>query len=131
MPSISAHRPTGDSMSPNDESGLDHWVRGCDGWTNTSEFFCLALGYNFSWKGLQLDRTIDRIGMGSYQLALLSLCGFSDFLSFTDSSFLLNESLQMWLQVIAIILPRVQQHYADEPTVELLTWSAEHVASSA
>ncbi|KAI0754860.1 MFS general substrate transporter [Daedaleopsis nitida] len=37
-----------------------------------------------------LDRTIDRIGMGSYQWTLLCLCGFA----------------------IAIILPRVQQHFS-------------------
>ncbi|THH07777.1 hypothetical protein EW145_g3153 [Phellinidium pouzarii] len=42
-----------------------------------------------------LDRTIDRIGMGSYQWTLLALCGFG------------------WLadNVVAIILPRVQQHF--------------------
>ncbi|KAF8799365.1 MFS general substrate transporter [Phlegmacium glaucopus] len=47
-----------------------------------------------------LDKTIDRIGMGSYQWTLLSLCGFG---WMADN---------MWIQAIAIILPRVQQHYA-------------------
>ncbi|PFH49963.1 hypothetical protein AMATHDRAFT_62131 [Amanita thiersii Skay4041] len=47
-----------------------------------------------------LDRTIDRIGMGSYQWTLLSLCGFG---WMADN---------MWIQAIAIILPRVQQHYS-------------------
>ncbi|TDL17241.1 MFS general substrate transporter [Rickenella mellea] len=47
-----------------------------------------------------LDRTIDRIGMGSYQWTLLALCGFG---WMADN---------MWIQTIAIILPRVQQHYA-------------------
>ncbi|KAF5360741.1 hypothetical protein D9756_005094 [Leucocoprinus leucothites] len=46
-----------------------------------------------------LDKTIDRIGMGSYQWALLSLCGFG---WMADN---------MWIQAVAIILPRVQQHY--------------------
>ncbi|KAF9066464.1 major facilitator superfamily domain-containing protein [Rhodocollybia butyracea] len=48
----------------------------------------------------RLDRTIDRIGMGSYQWTLLSLCGFG---WLADN---------MWIQAVAIILPRVQQHYA-------------------
>ncbi|EMD31441.1 major facilitator superfamily protein mfs4 [Gelatoporia subvermispora B] len=47
-----------------------------------------------------LDRTIDRIGMGSYQWTLLSLCGFG---WMADN---------MWIQAIAIVLPRVQQHFA-------------------
>jgi len=47
-----------------------------------------------------LDKTIDRIGMGSYQWTLLSLCGFG---WMADN---------MWLQAVAIILPRIQQHYA-------------------
>ncbi|KAK0203016.1 MFS general substrate transporter [Desarmillaria ectypa] len=47
-----------------------------------------------------LDRTIDRIGMGSYQWTLLSLCGFG---WMADN---------MWIQAVAIILPRVQLHYA-------------------
>ncbi|KAF8895585.1 major facilitator superfamily domain-containing protein [Infundibulicybe gibba] len=47
-----------------------------------------------------LDKTIDRIGMGSYQWTLLSLCGFG---WMADN---------MWIQAIAIILPRVQQHYS-------------------
>ncbi|TFK26851.1 MFS general substrate transporter [Coprinopsis marcescibilis] len=46
-----------------------------------------------------LDRTIDRIGMGSYQWTLLSLCGLG---WMADN---------MWIQAIAIILPRVQMHY--------------------
>ncbi|GJE98431.1 MFS general substrate transporter [Phanerochaete sordida] len=46
-----------------------------------------------------LDRTIDKIGMGSYQWTLLSLCGFG---WLADN---------MWMQAIAIILPRVQQHF--------------------
>ncbi|KAL5524378.1 hypothetical protein ACEPAF_9518 [Sanghuangporus sanghuang] len=46
-----------------------------------------------------LDRTIDRIGMGTYQWALLALCGFG---WLADN---------MWIQTIAIILPRVQQHF--------------------
>ncbi|KAJ7740258.1 MFS general substrate transporter [Mycena maculata] len=48
----------------------------------------------------QLDKTIDRIGMGSYQWTLLCLCGFG---WMADN---------MWLQAVAIILPRVQQHYS-------------------
>ncbi|KAJ7671688.1 major facilitator superfamily domain-containing protein [Mycena polygramma] len=48
----------------------------------------------------QLDKTIDRIGMGSYQWTLLCLCGFG---WMADN---------MWLQAAAIILPRVQQHYS-------------------
>ncbi|KAF5340081.1 hypothetical protein D9758_013141 [Tetrapyrgos nigripes] len=47
-----------------------------------------------------LDRTIDRIGMGSYQWTLLSLCGFG---WMADN---------MWIEAVAIILPRVQQHYS-------------------
>ncbi|KAI0695996.1 major facilitator superfamily domain-containing protein [Cytidiella melzeri] len=47
-----------------------------------------------------LDRTIDKIGMGSYQWTLLSLCGFG---WLADN---------MWIQAIAIILPRVQQHFS-------------------
>lgn len=34
----------------------------------------------------QLDRTIDRIGMGSYQWTLLSLCGFGEYTKFMTSS---------------------------------------------
>ncbi|KAJ7701373.1 major facilitator superfamily domain-containing protein [Mycena rosella] len=48
----------------------------------------------------QLDKTIDRIGMGSYQWTLLCLCGFG---WMADN---------MWLQAVAIVLPRVQQHYS-------------------
>ncbi|KAG1732313.1 MFS general substrate transporter [Suillus lakei] len=51
-------------------------------------------------KRTPLDKTIDRIGMGSYQWTLLSLCGFG---WMADN---------MWIQAVAIILPRVQQHYA-------------------
>ncbi|TFK93073.1 MFS general substrate transporter [Polyporus arcularius HHB13444] len=47
-----------------------------------------------------LDRTIDRIGMGSYQWTLLCLCGFG---WLADN---------MWIQAIAIVLPRVQQHFS-------------------
>ncbi|CAE6484302.1 unnamed protein product [Rhizoctonia solani] len=47
-----------------------------------------------------LDRTIDKIGMGPYQWALLALCGFG------------WAADNMWLQAIAIILPRVQDEYA-------------------
>ncbi|KAI0647946.1 MFS general substrate transporter [Trametes meyenii] len=47
-----------------------------------------------------LDKTIDRIGMGSYQWTLLCLCGFG---WMADN---------MWIQAIAIILPRVQQHFS-------------------
>ncbi|KDQ20952.1 hypothetical protein BOTBODRAFT_62009 [Botryobasidium botryosum FD-172 SS1] len=46
-----------------------------------------------------LDRTIDRIGMGYYQWSLLALCGFG---WMADN---------MWLQAIAIVLPRVQDQY--------------------
>ncbi|KAF9262990.1 MFS general substrate transporter [Marasmius fiardii PR-910] len=48
----------------------------------------------------RLDKTIDRIGMGSYQWTLLSLCGLG---WMADN---------MWIQTVAIILPRVQQHYS-------------------
>ncbi|KAJ7043097.1 MFS general substrate transporter [Mycena alexandri] len=48
----------------------------------------------------KLDKTIDRIGMGSYQWTLLCLCGFG---WMADN---------MWLQAVAIVLPRVQQHYS-------------------
>ncbi|KAF7364811.1 MFS general substrate transporter [Mycena venus] len=48
----------------------------------------------------QLDKTIDRIGMGSYQWTLLCLCGFG---WMADN---------MWLQAVAIALPRIQQHYS-------------------
>ncbi|KAL1950548.1 hypothetical protein VTO73DRAFT_5672 [Trametes versicolor] len=51
-----------------------------------------------------LDRTIDRIGMGSYQWTLLCLCGFG---WMADN---------MWIQAMAIILPRVQQHFAIRDT---------------
>ncbi|KAF8527425.1 MFS general substrate transporter [Hysterangium stoloniferum] len=47
----------------------------------------------------QLDKTIDKIGMGSYQWTLLTLCGFG---WMADNC---------WIQTAAIILPRVQQHY--------------------
>ncbi|KZT44614.1 MFS general substrate transporter [Sistotremastrum suecicum HHB10207 ss-3] len=46
-----------------------------------------------------LDKTFDRIGMGAYQWVLLSLCGFG---WLADN---------MWLQAVAIVLPRVQRHY--------------------
>lgn len=51
-------------------------------------------------KRTPLDKTIDRIGMGSYQWTLLSLCGFG---WMADN---------MWIQTVAIILPRVQQHFS-------------------
>ncbi|KAH9020563.1 MFS general substrate transporter [Lactarius deliciosus] len=51
-----------------------------------------------------LDKTIDRIGMGAlsrtYQWTLLSLCGFG---WMADN---------MWIQAMAIILPRVQRHFS-------------------
>ncbi|KAF8840797.1 MFS general substrate transporter [Paxillus ammoniavirescens] len=56
-------------------------------------------GYEYDGR-TPLDKTIDRIGMGSYQWTLLSLCGFG---WMADN---------MWIQAIAIILPRVQQHYS-------------------
>ncbi|KZO97152.1 MFS general substrate transporter [Calocera viscosa TUFC12733] len=46
-----------------------------------------------------LDRTIDKIGMGWYQWSLLALCGFG---WMADN---------MWLQGVAVILPRVQDHF--------------------
>ncbi|KAH9841485.1 MFS general substrate transporter [Rhodofomes roseus] len=46
-----------------------------------------------------LDRTIDRIGMGWYQWTLLSLCGFG---WMADN---------MWIQAVAIALPRIQRHF--------------------
>ncbi|KJA23266.1 hypothetical protein HYPSUDRAFT_137939 [Hypholoma sublateritium FD-334 SS-4] len=57
------------------------------------------LGESFDGR-TPLDKTIDRIGMGSYQWTLLSLCGFG---WMADN---------MWIQAIAIILPRIQQHYS-------------------
>lgn len=58
-------------------------------------------GVRFEYDGrTRLDKTIDRIGMGSYQWRLLSLCGFG---WLADN---------MWIQAMAIILPRVQQHYS-------------------
>lgn len=47
-----------------------------------------------------LELTIDKIGMGRYQVALLILCGFG---WMADN---------MWLEAVAIILPRVQDHYS-------------------
>ncbi len=41
----------------------------------------LAVSSVFFLTRLQLDKTIDRIGMGSYQWTLLSLCGFGEFFS--------------------------------------------------
>lgn len=46
-----------------------------------------------------LDKTIDKIGMGWYQWSLLALCGFG---WMADN---------MWLQGVAVILPRVQDHF--------------------
>ncbi|KAK7037249.1 hypothetical protein VNI00_011240 [Paramarasmius palmivorus] len=48
----------------------------------------------------RLDKTIDRVGFGRYQQFLLALCGLG---WLADN---------MWIQAIAIILPRVQQHYS-------------------
>ncbi|SDA00037.1 BZ3501_MvSof-1269-A2-R1_Chr2-2g04410 [Microbotryum saponariae] len=47
-----------------------------------------------------LDQTLEIIGFGSYQKMLLVLCGFG---WMADN---------MWLQCVAIILPRVQEHFA-------------------
>ncbi|KDE04406.1 hypothetical protein MVLG_05196 [Microbotryum lychnidis-dioicae p1A1 Lamole] len=47
-----------------------------------------------------LDQTLEIIGFGSYQQMLLVLCGFG---WMADN---------MWLQCVAIILPRVQEHFA-------------------
>lgn len=47
-----------------------------------------------------LELTIDKIGMGRYQVALLILCGFG---WMADN---------MWLEAVAIILPRVQDEYS-------------------
>ncbi|QRW00419.1 major facilitator superfamily transporter [Ceratobasidium sp. AG-Ba] len=47
-----------------------------------------------------LDRTIDKIGMGPYQWALLGLCGFG------------WAADNMWMQAVTVILPRVQDEYA-------------------
>jgi hypothetical protein len=44
---------------PDDDEDLERQVEGCDPDGRTP-----------------LDKTIDRIGMGSYQWTLLSLCGF-------------------------------------------------------
>jgi hypothetical protein len=91
MPSVSSHPAPGfwAFMSPTyypDDGDLEHQdnlVRGRDqpedGRTPVS-FSAGRWVTAFSWKGLQLDKTIDRIGMGSYQWTLLSLCGFGDFL---------------------------------------------------
>ncbi|SCV70168.1 BQ2448_1562 [Microbotryum intermedium] len=46
-----------------------------------------------------LDQTLEIIGFGSYQKVLLVLCGFG---WMADN---------MWLQCVAIILPRVQEHF--------------------
>ncbi|KAF8339969.1 major facilitator superfamily domain-containing protein [Cantharellus anzutake] len=46
-----------------------------------------------------LDVTIDKIGMGYYQWALLALCGFG---WLADN---------MWLEAVTIALPRVQDHF--------------------
>ncbi|KAJ7225962.1 MFS general substrate transporter, partial [Mycena pura] len=62
----------------------------------------------------QLDKTIDRIGMGSYQWTLLCLCGFgwmADNVGVSADRDLAHLA-QMWLQAVAIVLPRVQQHFS-------------------
>ncbi|KAF8322590.1 MFS general substrate transporter [Clavulina sp. PMI_390] len=46
-----------------------------------------------------LDATLDRIGMGYYQWSLLALCGFG---WLADN---------MWMEGVAIALPRVQDHF--------------------
>ncbi|KAG0140322.1 hypothetical protein CROQUDRAFT_53447 [Cronartium quercuum f. sp. fusiforme G11] len=46
-----------------------------------------------------LDHTLERVGMGTYQWKLLVLCGFGWM------------SDNMWLQSVAVILPRVQIHF--------------------
>ncbi|KAK4057522.1 hypothetical protein OIO90_001591 [Microbotryomycetes sp. JL221] len=46
-----------------------------------------------------LDEALEEIGMGKYQKTLLVLCGFG---WMADN---------MWLQCIAVILPRVQEHF--------------------
>ncbi|TNY22866.1 major facilitator superfamily domain-containing protein [Rhodotorula diobovata] len=46
-----------------------------------------------------LDATLEEVGMGTYQWQLFVLCGFS---WWSDNA---------WLQCIAVILPRVQEHW--------------------
>jgi len=46
-----------------------------------------------------LDLTLEKVGMGSYQWKLLVLCGFGWLCD------------NMWLQSVAVILPRVQVHF--------------------
>ncbi|KAG8810206.1 hypothetical protein FRC17_003056, partial [Serendipita sp. 399] len=50
--------------------------------------------------GTPLDRTIDKIGMGGYQYTLLALCGLG------------WAADNMWLQAVAIALPRVQVSFS-------------------
>ncbi|EIN12783.1 MFS general substrate transporter, partial [Punctularia strigosozonata HHB-11173 SS5] len=71
-----------------DEDGYD--AEGLEGQNRAPDAFDLRT---------PLDRTIDRIGMGNYQWILLSLCGLG---WLADN---------MWLEAIAIVLPRVQRHY--------------------
>ncbi|KAI5477168.1 MFS transporter [Pseudohyphozyma bogoriensis] len=57
-------------------------------------------GSDIAWNGMTaLDETLEKIGVGWYQKCLLVLCGFG---WLADN---------MWLQCIAVILPRVQQHF--------------------
>ncbi|KAG8785689.1 hypothetical protein FRB91_000445 [Serendipita sp. 411] len=51
-------------------------------------------------EGTPLDRTIDKIGMGGYQYTLLALCGLG------------WAADNMWLQAVAIALPRVQVSFS-------------------
>ncbi|KZT02036.1 MFS general substrate transporter [Laetiporus sulphureus 93-53] len=57
-------------------------------------------GIEPSLKLTTLDRTIDLIGMGRYQWRLMLLCGLGWM------------SYNMWMQTIAIILPRVQEQFS-------------------
>ncbi|EJT98804.1 MFS general substrate transporter [Dacryopinax primogenitus] len=64
-----------------------------------------------------LDKTIDRIGMGWYQWSLLALCGFgwmADNVTIQIYKLrgrLLTGLTKMWLQGVAVVLPRVQDHF--------------------
>lgn len=53
-----------------------------------------------SSSGTPLDRTIDHIGLGRYQYTLLALCGLG------------WAADNMWLQAVAIALPRIQVSFA-------------------
>ena len=83
MASLTSHRPTGDSCYDDDDEDLEHQVYsvgGCDLDGRTPVSFSTGRWVRLIME-MQLDRTIDRIGMGRYQWTLLSLCGFGDFLS--------------------------------------------------